>query len=111
MKTDLLTKCIEYGEREFYPGETIKLLNMYGFRFWSWGASGFINLNNKGLVFKVKGHHHKGYVCINLAWNDTYTVRLISTQGNEKFKQEEVYCDMLFDVLDEQIERIPEYVR
>ena len=110
MTHELILKCFGYGEREFNPTETINLLKMYGFRFWSWGANGFKNLDNKVLVFKVRGHHHKGYVCINLGWNDTYTVRLISTQGNEKFKQEGVYFDVLFDVLDEKIEKIPEYV-
>ena len=105
-----MSKCFEFGEREFNPTETVNLLKMYGFKFLSWGPNSFRNLDDKVLTFKVQGHHHKGYVVITLGWDDTYTVRLISTRGNEKFKMEGVYFDMLFDVLDERIERIPEYV-
>lgn len=110
MTHDLMKQCFEYGEREFNPMETVNLLKMNGFKFWSWGANGFRNLDDKVLVFKVQGHHHKGYVCINLGWDDTYTIRLVSTRGNVKFKMEGVFFDMLFDILDEKIERIPEYV-
>lgn len=111
MTHEVKSKCYEFGEREFNPQETVNLLNKYGFKFWSWGPKGFLNLNNKVLVFKVNGHHHKGYVCITLGWDDTYTVRLMSTHGNVTFEMTGVYFDMLFDVLDERIERIPEYVR
>jgi hypothetical protein len=110
MTHEVMSKCFEFGQREFNTTETVNLLKMYGFRFLSWGPSGFKNLNDRVLTFKVQGHHHKGYVCISLGWDDTYTVRLISTRGNTKFEREGVYFDMLFDVLDEQIERIPEYV-
>jgi hypothetical protein len=109
MTHEVMSKCFEYGEREFNPTETVNLLNMYGFRYKSWRPTDYRNLNNKVLTFKVRGHHHKGYVVITLGWNDTYTVRLMSTHGTEKFKMEGVYFDMLFDVLDERIERIPEY--
>ena len=109
MTHKLMTQCFEYGERTFDTTETLKLLKMYGYRFFSWGANGFRNLEDKVLTFKVNGHHHKGYVCISLGWDDTYTIRLVSTQGNEKFKQEGIYFDMLFEVLDEKIVRIPEY--
>ncbi len=109
MTDELMRKCMEFGQREFNPKETLDLLKMYGPRLMSWGPSNFRNLNYKVLVFKVNGHHHKGYVCINLGWDDTYTIRLVSTHGNVKFEMEGVYFDMLFDTLDEQIERIPEY--
>ena len=105
-----MNQCFEYGEREFNTKETLDLLKMNGFKFWSWGASGFKNFGDKVLTFKVQGHHHKGYVVITLGWDDTYTIRLVSTQGNVKFKMEGVYFDMLFEILDEKIERIPEYV-
>jgi hypothetical protein len=109
MTHEVMSKCFEFGQREFDTKETLNLLKMYGFRFMSWGSNGFRNLNDKVLVFKVQGHHHKGYVCISLGWNDTYTIRLMSTHGNVKFEMEGVYFDMLFDILDEKIERIPEY--
>lgn len=96
-------------EREFDPNETLKVLRHNPTIYWSWGVSKLANIDNKGLLMKVNGHHHKGYVCINLGWDDTYTIRLVSTHGNVKFEMEGVYFDMLFDTLDEQIERIPEY--
>jgi hypothetical protein len=109
MTRKLIQLCRGFGEREFDPRETLRLLQSYQFRFGSWGGSRFTNLENKGLLFKVQGHHHKGYVYITLGWDDTYTIRLISTQGNVKFEMEGVYFDVLFDILDEKIERIPEY--
>ena len=109
MTGKLLSQCFSYGQREFNPQETILLLKQYGFKFWSWGASGFQNLGNKVLTFKVNGHHHKGYVVIFLGWDDTYSVKLISTQGNVKFERDGVYFDELFDVIDERVEKIPEY--
>ena len=109
MTHEVMSKCFGFGQREFDTRETLKLLYSYQSMFWSWGASGFKNLDDKVLVFKVNGHHHKGYVCINLGWNDTYTVRLISTQGNVKFEQEGVYFDVLFDTLDVKIEKIERY--
>lgn len=109
MTHEVMKQCFEYGQREFITAETLQLLKMYGYRFMSWGPSGFKNLEDKVLIFKVNGHHHKGYVCISLGWDDTYTVRLISTRGNVKFEMEGVYFDNLFEVLDERIEKIPEY--
>ena len=110
MTTKVLKLCFEFGEREFNPQETIQLLKMYGYKFWSWGANQFRNLGDKVLTFKINGHHHKGYVCISLGWDDTYTVRLVSTQGNIKFEQTGVYMEDLFDVIDINVEKIPEYV-
>lgn len=110
MTHELMKQCFEFGEREFNTSETLDLLKRYGFKFWSWGANNFKNLQDKVLTFKVQGHHHKGYVCISLGWDDTYTIRLLTTQGRVKFKMEGVYFDELFDILDEKIERIPEYV-
>lgn len=110
MTHELMKQCFEFGEREFNTKETLDLLKMNGFKFWSWGANNFRNLQDKVLTFKVQGHHHKGYVCISLGWDDTYTIRLMTTQGRVKFKMEGVYFDELFEILDEKIERIPEYV-
>ena len=94
---------------EFNVSETLTLLRQYGFKFFSWGASRFTNINDKGLIFKVNGHHHKGYVLITLDWTDTYEVHIISTHGNIKSSTEMVYFDMLFDVIDKKIEYIPQY--
>ena len=68
------------------------------------------NIENKGLMFKVNGHHHKGYVLITLDWMDTYDVHLVTTHGNIVKSFEMVYFDMLVEIIDNNIERIEEYV-
>lgn len=111
MTRKLIQLCRGLGEREFDTRETLQLLQHYQFRFWSWGGNGFTNLENKGLLFKVQGNHHKGYVLITLGYDDTYKVHIISTQGNVKDTYEGIYFDMLFETIDNRIERISEYVR
>jgi len=110
MTRKLILSCRGLGEREFNPSETLQLLQRYQFRFWSWGSNGFTNLEDKGLLFKVNGNHHKGYVLITLGYDDTYKVYIISTQGNIKDTYEGIYFDMLFETIDNRIERIKEYV-
>lgn len=95
---------------EFNPSETLLLLAQNRHKFWSWGVSNKVNIENKGLLLKVSGHHHKGYVLVTLAYDDTYTVDIVSTHGKVKDTYEMVYFDMLFETIDDRIERIAEYV-
>ena len=97
------------GEREFNMQDTLRVLKMDINVYFSWGVSSLTNFENKVLILKVNGHHHKGLVLISLAWNDTYTVTIASTQNNVKKTYKEVYFDMLVDTIDKHIERIPEY--
>lgn len=99
----------EKYQREFNLQETVSLLRMSGSILMSWGVSRYINFENKALVLKVNGHHHKGYVVIILAWDDTYSFYLVSTHGTVKYEQHMVYFDMLTEAIDKKIERIPEY--
>jgi hypothetical protein len=59
----------------------------------------------------VNGHHHKGYVFVALDWSDTFDVHIINTQGRVLNTYNEVYIDELFNVIDNRIEKIKEYVR
>jgi hypothetical protein len=52
-----------------------------------------------GLTFRVNGLHHKGQVSILLKWSDVYVVRF-SKNGIVLKENDEVYCDMLIEVLD-----------
>jgi hypothetical protein len=52
-----------------------------------------------GLTFKVNGLHHKGQVSILLKWTDVYVVRF-SKNGVVLKENDEVYCDMLIEILD-----------
>jgi hypothetical protein len=99
------------GERDFNPQETMQWLKANPLWLMTWAARDFTRFEDKALFFKVSGHHHKGIVLITLAWDDTYTVRLLSTQWNEKAKFENVYCDELASLIDEKVERIADYER
>jgi len=98
-------------QREFDPKETIQWVTMNRLWVMTWGARNFTNFENKALAFRVSGHKHKGIVLITLAWDDTYTVRLLSTQWNEKAVFDNVYCDDLAELIDTNVERIAEYKR
>jgi hypothetical protein len=99
------------GERGFDPQETMQWLTANRLWLITWAARNFTRYEDKALFFNVSGHLHKGIVLITLAWDDTYTVRLLSSQWNEKAKFENVYCDELASLIDEKIERIADYER
>ncbi len=97
------------GQREFDPNETMKWLKAHPIWLMTWGMRNLINFENKVFFFKVSGRHHKGYVVITLAWNDTYTVRLVSNKWVEKSRFDDVYCDDLVELIDAKIERVKQY--
>jgi hypothetical protein len=98
-------------ERSFDPKETMQWLTANKLWLMTWAARNFSQYESKALFFTVSGNKHKGIVLITLAWDDTYTVRLLSTQWNEKAKFENVYCDELAEIIDINIERIEDYIR
>ena len=104
------TKIEPLLKREFNVRETLQVLTRNKSIYWSWGAHKMTNIENKGLMFKVNGHHHKGYVLITLHWMDTYDVHLVTTHRNIVKSFEMVYFDMLVEIIDNNIERIEEYV-
>ena len=89
--------------------QTLQVLRQNLTIYWSWGVSDLLNINDKGLLFRVRGHHHKGYVFITLDYTDTYDVYLISTHGNIVKKFDMVYFDNLVEIIDDNVERIKEY--
>jgi hypothetical protein len=96
-------------EREFNPKETLQVLRHNQSIYWSWGVSKLVNVDNKGLLMKVNGHHHKGYVFITLGYEDLYKVHFISTHGNIKDTKEGIFFDMLVEIIDNRIEKIKNY--
>lgn len=94
----------------FNPAETMQWLTIDRNIFWSWGVSKKINLGNKGLLLRVNGHHHNGYVLITLSPMDTYSVHIIKTNGTLVSTTHDIYCDMLQDFIDTKVEKIAEYV-
>jgi hypothetical protein len=97
-------------QREFDVNETVTLLSQYNKPiFMSWGVSKLINISSKGLLLWVNGHHHKGWVLIILAWDDTYSYYLLEADKTIKKEQHGVYFDMLQDMIDKDIEYINDY--
>lgn len=96
-------------QREFNPLETLQILKANQIWLWSWAARNFSQWNNKALWFTVSGHLHKGIVLITLAWNDTYTVTLLTTKWTVKKEITDVYFDELAQTIDINVERIPQY--
>lgn len=99
------------GEREFDPKQTLEVLTYNRMIYWSWGVSKLLNMFNKGLCLKVSGHHHKGWVVITLSFMDTYSVYIVSNKGEVLDEYLDVYFDELTEVIDNRIEKIPDYVR
>lgn len=71
----------------------------------AYGSSNYVALTESkeyqgGLQFKVNGLHHKGFVRVQLKWIDTYTITFLNKKGDVKKEVEDVYCDMLVNVLD-----------
>jgi hypothetical protein len=105
MKSVFFSLC----KREFNVSELLNNIRSVGPICWSWGMSEFGSIDGKGLVFRVNGHHHKGWISINLDWLDTFDVHLINTDGTIKKTFEMVYIDMLIDTIDNSVERVPDY--
>lgn len=98
----------ELIQREFNVDETLQLLQLNPNVFWSWGVEKVLRVKDKGLFLLVNGHHHKGWVFIVLAWNDTYSYYLL--EGKTIIKEaHDVYFDELQHRLDKDIEYIEEY--
>jgi hypothetical protein len=79
----------------------------------AWGVDRMVGCgeeteDNRGwLSFTVKGRKFKGAVKIKLMWNDTYRVEFWKTRRpNLKMIEayDEVYCDMLTDLIDSYVE-------
>lgn len=104
--------------RDMNPNEVIQLLRADFWRFATWGATAFTVDNKRRtrmLRFKVNGHHHKGHVYIFVNGMDLFDVYLTTLQGTIKEVSDSshggLYFDMLFDWIDERVEKVDDYVR
>lgn len=97
---------------EFNVPEAFQLVKYDFSVYMSWGATAMrpMNLLNRGLLIKVNGYKHKGFVLVDYRRvTDVYRVTLLSGQYNVKHVEEEVYCDELQEVIDNLVEKQPEY--
>jgi hypothetical protein len=96
----------DLAERPFNPKETMQWLTHDRIISGSWGFHEPMALRDKedetaGLLFKVNGALHNGFVLVTLAGNDTYTLRFYNKEFEEvKEIVKEVYCDVLQDTVD-----------
>ncbi len=77
---------------------------------WSWGFHNPVALpNNEGLQFKVQGFKFKGVVQVvyNETW-DLFDIRFIKN-GKVVHTIEEIYFDGLVEVIDDYVEKTPDY--
>ena len=96
--------------RDMDANETLSLLKRYGFKFMSWGPNAFTRVGKKALKFKVQGHHHKGHVYICVNGSDLYDyVLTAASSGKVKKIETDIFFEDLFDRLDVDIEKIPDY--
>jgi hypothetical protein len=97
----------------FDPKETMAWLtagDVREVRYMCWGVSKQINVFDRGLLLKVNARHHKSYVLITVCrGKDIHYVHLVSSHGKVLKTIEEVYCDDLNEIIDNEIERIPQY--
>jgi hypothetical protein len=94
----------------FNVKETMSQLQAGGkLKLMSWGFRNPTNFEDKGLLFRVSGFKHKGYVLITLAFDDTYTVHLLNLKCEIVKKMEMVYCDELTERIDNEVEKVQDY--
>ncbi len=102
--SDLLTTHREFTDMHGFVQAVHKLAVV-----WSWGARGWQRTNANCLRFRVRGHHHKGYVFLAPNASDLFDVWLTTIGHKIRGHFTDVHIDSLIDVLDERIERVPEY--
>jgi hypothetical protein len=111
MKQETINELKKLTCRYLDQEETMILLRMRPnlLRFWSWGVSKVIPFLDCGLLLRVNGHHHKGWVFITLNGLDLYDVHLLNCQFKLKESIKDIHFDDLSVIIDNKIERIPEY--
>lgn len=80
-------------------------------KVWSWGAHAWTKMNENCLRFMVQGHHHKGHIYLVVNGSDLFDIYLTTSRGMIKKIHTDIYLDMLVDVIDVDVEKIPAYVQ
>jgi len=74
----------------------------------SWGANTWVGGDNF-LMFKVQAYRHTGWVKIELNGSDLYDITLLDERKKVVKTFNNIYFDEMTDVIDKEIEYIPEY--
>ena len=94
---------------EFNTDETYSILRSNPSIYLSWGVERCFNVEERGLMMKVNGHHHKGWVLITLGSDDWYRVHILTKYGEVLDSFTEVCFDELVQTIDDRIEWVDEY--
>lgn len=107
-KEELILKLSPLFQMDFDAKETIELIYINPVIPWSWGTEA-IHASEQALLLHVQAHRHTGFILIALAWDDTYTVHLVSEDGEIIETMSEIYFDDLVAEIDKRIEWIEDY--
>jgi hypothetical protein len=106
-------------ERDFDVQQTLDLLNLTTFVFWSWGPEEITRVITKGysngklvdqtdrprgLAFTVNGRKFQGWVVITLDWLDVYAVHFLNEDFELLDSCRDVYVDVLVETIDDRVE-------
>jgi len=94
---------------EFNTDETLSILRSNPSIYLSWGVERYFNVEDRGLMMKVNGNHHKGWVLITLGSDDWYRVHILTKFGKVLESLNGVCFDELVQIIDDRIERVEEY--
>lgn len=101
--------------RPFNINSGVELLKSGGYITMSWGIENLTAVENKGtcygLSFDVNGMKFQGTVLIYVNFLDYYEVRFYDNNGNEVHKIVDIFVGDFISLVDEFVEKQPEYVR
>jgi len=99
----------ESNYRDFYS--MVDFVNSIGntIKVRSWGAHAWTKMNDKLLRFMVHARRHKGHIYVAVNGLDLFDVFLTTTKGKIKKTFENIYIEDFIDIVDNEIENIPEY--
>lgn len=89
---------------QFNANETLLVLRSNPSIFMSWGVEKLVNVDGRGLMMKVNGHHHCGWVLITLGGDDWHRVHILTDGGEVLDSYSEVCFAELLQIIDDRIE-------
>jgi len=98
------------GHREFHGMQEFVNVIRKTQIVWSWGAHNWTKMSKFVLRFTVNGHHHKGHIYISVNGADYFDIYLTTNRGNIVEIIRDIDISSIIGVIDDRIERIPEYV-
>jgi hypothetical protein len=106
-----ISEFIPKNYREFYSMQELVSAISRTLKVITWAACGWTKMNKALLRFRVSAHRHKGYVYIAVNGADLFDIWLTNLKGDVKKTFTDVYVEDLITVIDDEIEKMPDYIR